>query len=193
MHGTGDVRFFDRIAPLYDLVMPAANREALAAGVERAERTVDRVLDVGGGSGRAAQAVPTEDRIVVDRSRGMLRRARNRDLGAVQGDAAQLPLPAASVDAVVIVDALHHFPDQTGALSEAARVLRPGGVLVIREFDPSHPLGTLLVAGEKAFRMQSTFTEPDSLAAEVSAAGLDATVVDRGFGYTVAGVAPTES
>ncbi|MFB6236713.1 MAG: class I SAM-dependent methyltransferase [Halopenitus sp.] len=190
MHGTGDVRFFDRIAPLYGWLMPAADPDALGAGFARAERTVDRVLDVGGGSGRAAEAVPVEDRIVVDFSRGMLSRARDRGLAAVQGDAGTLPVPDAVVDAVVIVDALHHFPDQAGALREAARVLRPGGVLVVRDFDPSHPLGVLLVAAERAMGMGSTFSGPEALAAAVADAGLDASVVDSGFGYTVAGVAP---
>lgn len=193
MHGAGDVRFFDRIAPLYDWLMPAADPDALAAGFARAERTVDRVLDVGGGSGRAAEAVPVEDRIVLDRSRGMLSRARDRDLDAVQGDAARLPVPDAAVDAVVIVDALHHFPDQTRALREAARVLRPGGVLVIREFDPRHPLGIALVAAERVMRMGSAFREPATLAADVADAGLDGEVVDSGFGYTVAGVAPGQA
>lgn len=190
MHGTGDVRFFDRIAPLYDWFMPAADPDALGAGFARAERTVDRVLDVGGGSGRAAEAVPVENRVVVDFSRGMLSRARDRGLDAVRGDATQLPVMEAVVDAVVIVDALHHFPDQAGALREAARVLRPGGVLVVRDFDPSHPLGVGLVAAERAMGMGSSFREPDALAADVADAGLDAEVVDSGFGYTVTGVAP---
>lgn len=190
MHGAGDVRFFDRIAPLYDWLMPAADPDALGAGFARAERTVDRVLDVGGGSGRAAMAVPVEDRIVVDVSEGMLTRARDRGLDAVRGDAARLPIPDAAVDAVAIVDALHHFPDQAGALREAARVLRPGGVVVVRDFDPSHPLGVTLVAAERAMGMGSSFREPDALAADVADAGLDAAVVDSGFGYTVAGVAP---
>lgn len=192
MHGAGDVRFFDRIAPIYDRVMPAADPDALAAGFARAERTIDRVLDVGGGSGRAAEAVPVEDRLVVDLSSEMLSRARARGLDAVQGDAARLPVPDDAVDAVVIVDAFHHFPDQPGALREAARVLRPGGVLVVREFDPSHPLGVLLVAAERAMGMGSTFRKPAALARDVADAGLDAAIVDSGFSYTVAGVAPVE-
>jgi len=192
MHGPGDVGFFDRTAPLYDLVMPSANPDALGAGLALAERSVERVLDVGGGSGRATRALPIGERVVVDRSAGMLSRARSRGLAAVEGDAARLPAPDASVDGVVVVDALHHFPDQPAAVEEAARVLRPGGVLVVREFDPTHPLGRPLVAAERVMGMGSTFRRPDALAETVAAAGLDATVVDAGFGYTVAGVAPAE-
>jgi len=51
MYGLGDVRFFDRIAPLYDRVMPPADGETLAAGLDHATRPIDRLLDIGGGSG----------------------------------------------------------------------------------------------------------------------------------------------
>ncbi|WP_066417599.1 class I SAM-dependent methyltransferase [Halorubrum aethiopicum] len=189
MYGLGDVRFFDRIAPLYDLVMPPASGAALAAGFDRAERPIDRLLDVGGGSGRAAAALTGPEVTVVDASLGMLRRAREaRGLSAVAGDAGRLPFRDGSVDAAMVVDAFHHLPDRQAALREVARALAPGGVLVVREFDPAHPLGRLLVAGEHAIGMGSRFSTPDALATDMEAVGLDPAVVDRGFGYTVAGV-----
>ena len=189
MHGVGDVRFFDRVAPLYDRVMPAADGSVLAAGLDRAERPIDRLLDVGGGSGRAAAALTGPEITVVDASIPMLARARrNRGLSGVAGDAGRLPFRDNAVDAVLIVDAFHHLPDQGSALLEAARVLAPGGVLVIREFDPTHPLGRGLAAAERAIGMDSQFLAPDALSTDLDAAGFDAAVVDRGFGYTVAGV-----
>lgn len=189
MFGPGDVGFFDRIAPLYDLVMPPASGEALADGLARAERPIDRLLDVGGGSGRAAAAVAGPEVTVVDASPGMLARARRRrSLSAVAGDAGRLPVRDDAVDAAMIVDALHHLPDRRAALSEAARVLAPGGVLVVREFDPAHPLGRVLKTGERLIRMDSTFVAPDALADELATHGFRASVIDRGFGYTVVGV-----
>jgi demethylmenaquinone methyltransferase/2-methoxy-6-polyprenyl-1,4-benzoquinol methylase len=189
MYGTGDVGFFDRIAPLYDLAMPPADKDALAAGFDQATRPIDRLLDIGGGSGRAAAAVTGPDRLVIDVSRPMLRRARSvRGLSAVAGDAGRLPVADDAVDAVLVVDAFHHFPAQTAAIDEAARVLAPGGVFVIREFDPTHPLGRLLVTAEHTIGMTSHFCSPDELAAALSASRFDAVVIDRGFGYTVAGV-----
>lgn len=189
MHGVGDLRFFDRIAPLYDLVMPSADGRALAAGIERGNRPTETLLDVGGGSGRGAAAITGPDVTVVDVSVGMLARARKaRGLSAVAGDAGRLPFRDDAVDAIVVVDAFHHFPDHGSAISEAARVIAPGGVIVIREFDPTHPLGRLLVAGEHAIGMGSCFRTPDALATDLDAAGFDSSVVDRGFGYTVAGV-----
>lgn len=190
MHGVGDVRFFDRIARLYDLAMPSAQRGALLDGLSRAERPVHHVLDVGGGSGRAAATLDAPDRqvTVVDVSSGMLSRARGRGLACVRGDARTLPLADESVDAVTIVDAFHHMPEQRTVLADVARVLAPGGVLVIREFDPETILGRMVDVAEDVAQMGSTFTGPDDLARAVEQVGLDAQVLDRGFDYTVVGV-----
>ncbi|MHB9285803.1 class I SAM-dependent methyltransferase [Halobacteriales archaeon Cl-PHB] len=183
----GDVRPFDRLARLYDLGMPSADPAVLERGLRHATRDVERLLDVGGGTGRAARALDTPSRTVIDAAPGMLREARKHGLGAVLGDAAGLPVRAAAVDAVVIVDALHHVGDQAGAVREGARVLRPGGVLVVREFDPDTLLGRMLVAAERLVGFDSSFQNPDDLAATMATAGLEPTVLDRGFGYTVVG------
>lgn len=189
MHGIGDVRFFDRIAPLYDQVMPPASGETLASGLDHATRPIERLLDVGGGSGRAAATLRGPDITVVDASFGMLSRARDvRGLDGVAGDAGRLPFRDASVDAITVVDAFHHLPEQDTAIEEAARVLTPGGVIVIREFDPTHPLGRALSIAEHAIGMQSHFRAPDDLATALDEAGFDPRIVARGFGYTVVGV-----
>jgi demethylmenaquinone methyltransferase/2-methoxy-6-polyprenyl-1,4-benzoquinol methylase len=189
MHTPGDIALFDRFARLYGALMPAANDRPLRAGLALAERDVERVLDVGGGTGRAARAIDAPVRVVVDPSAGMLAGARAAGLDCVRADGAALPIPAASVDAVVIVDALHHVADQTGLLGEAQRVLRPGGVLVVREFDRATLLGRALVAAEHLVGFDSQFFTPEELAARVERAGLDAAVPDRGFGFTAVGIA----
>ncbi|GAA0542551.1 methyltransferase domain-containing protein [Halorubrum ejinorense] len=189
MYGLGDVDFFDRIAPLYDLVMPSADGAALAAGLDHAARPIERLIDVGGGSGRAAAALIGPEITVADASLGMLSRARRvRGLDGVAVDAGRLPFRDGSVDAVTVVDALHHLPDREAALAEAARVLAPGGALVVREFDPETLLGRVLVAGEHAIGMGSRFYTPAALADAMDAVDLDPRIVDRGFGYTVVGV-----
>ncbi|MDR5671774.1 SAM-dependent methyltransferase [Halalkaliarchaeum sp. AArc-CO] len=192
MFGPGDVRFFDLVSHVYDAVMPPASVEDLSAGLAMADRPIDRVLDVGGGTGRAIASIRGPERVVADASAGMLRRIGGENVHGVLTDARRLPFADAAFDAALLVDALHHVPDRPVVLREAFRVLAPGGVLVIREFDPSHPLGRLLVAGEHAVGMRSRFYTPAELADELSAAGFEPSVLDTGFGYTVAGVVPVD-
>jgi demethylmenaquinone methyltransferase/2-methoxy-6-polyprenyl-1,4-benzoquinol methylase len=189
-HGPGDTRFFDRLARLYDLGMPRARKRHLDVGLSLAERPVGRVLDVGGGTGRATIELDAAERIAVDAARGMLQRARDRGLDTVQGDARRLPVTDGSADAVTVVDAFHHLPAQRQVVRDAWRVLAPGGVLVIRDFDPDTLLGRGLVLAEAAVGFDSVFTGPDDLAAFVASEGFRSAVPDRGFGYTVAGVKP---
>lgn len=182
---TWDVRAFDTFAPLYDLFMPAADAVALRKGLACADRDVERVVEVGGGSGRAAREVGAT---VLDPARGMLERARGRGLETVQGSATDLPLADGTADAVLVVDALHHFPDHERCLEEMARVLAPGGVLVVREFDRSTLRGRLLVRSERLVRFDSRFYTAAELLAAVDDAGLDARPVEYGFEITVVGV-----
>jgi demethylmenaquinone methyltransferase/2-methoxy-6-polyprenyl-1,4-benzoquinol methylase len=192
MHGPGDVRFFHRIAPLFDLVMPAPDNGSLTDGFALAARPVERVLDLGGGTGRVAGRLDVAETFVVDPARGMLSHAVSQGIESLQGDGRSLPLATESVDAVVVVDALHHMPDQRRVLAEVARVLAPGGVLVVREFDPDTALGTGLVLAERLVGFSSTFRTAGALADLLEHQGLRTTVLDDGFEYTVAGVKPAE-
>lgn len=184
-----DVPFFDRVAPIYDLVLPGTDREPLAHGLSLAERQLSTVVDLGGGTGRAAKALE-RDPVVFDGSQGMLRRARDHDLRTIRGDVRNLPFPDSSLDGLVSVDAVHHFPDVRTVLEEAYRVLDVGGVLVVREFDPSTIRGKFLAAGERIIRFGSTFFTVGELESAFDAAGFETTVTERGFVYTVVGVKP---
>ena len=149
---------FDRIAPRYDLM----NR-LMTFGIDRgwrrraiaalALRAGDRVLDLACGSGDlAAEAAAAGARVVgLDFSAGMLRAAGARRLGCglVRGDALALPLPTASIDAVVSGFALRNFVDLAGAFAESARVLRPHGRIALLEVD--RPASALLRLGHAVY------------------------------------------
>ena len=107
-------------------------------------RRLGHLLDIGTGTGRMAEIfAPTARRITaLDRSPDMLRIARAKladqpvPIDLVQGDFLDLPVADASVDTIVIHQALHfaHEPDR--AIGEAARVLRGGGHLLVVDFAP---------------------------------------------------------
>jgi SAM-dependent methyltransferase len=105
-----------------------------------------RVLDVGGGMGR--MAIPLSARHFVtltDLSAQMLEMARpfaGPRLSLEVADACALPFPDDSFDAVVCIDVTPHLPNPGPAMTEAHRVLRPGGRLVIDSTN-SIPLWTL--------------------------------------------------
>ncbi len=113
----------------------------LAAMVEAASpRGDERVLDVGSGAGHTALAFAPRVREVVDLdlTQAMLdeaqRLAAARGVGNLrleQGDAMALPYTDASFDLVTCRQCAHHFERPDLALREVARVLRPGGRLVL--------------------------------------------------------------
>jgi len=98
------------------------------------------VLDVGCGDGQVGSYAVSDGRAVlgVDAVRSQLVAARTRDGSRfAQGTVTSLPVASAAVDAVVCSLVLEHVADLDAALAEAARVLRPGGVLVVVM---NHPL-----------------------------------------------------
>jgi demethylmenaquinone methyltransferase/2-methoxy-6-polyprenyl-1,4-benzoquinol methylase len=142
-------RMFDGVAARYDLTNTVlsfaqdvrwrrATRASLAVGPG------DTVLDVAAGTGvSTVELARTGARcLATDFSLGMLRTGHDRlvaRLGRspvpfVAADALHLPLPDASVDAVVISFGLRNTVDPDAALAEVARVTRPGGTLAVCEF-----------------------------------------------------------
>jgi SAM-dependent methyltransferase len=111
-----------------------------------------RALDAACGTGRHAAFLAARGQRVagVDTSPAMLARARTRVPGAtlVVGSLAALPIPTSSIDVTVCALALMHLPDLRPAIAELARVLRPGGRLVISDLHPA----TLLLGGGALFQ-----------------------------------------
>ena len=101
------------------------------------------VGDLGCGTGQVASALaPFVARVIaVDRSGEMLQAARRRlrDVSTVEvrrGELEALPIADEELDAATLLLVLHHLPDPAAALSEARRVLKPGGRLVIADMLP---------------------------------------------------------
>jgi demethylmenaquinone methyltransferase / 2-methoxy-6-polyprenyl-1,4-benzoquinol methylase len=151
---------FDRVARVYDLlntVMTAGlDRKWRARAVDFAQlRPGDRVLDVATGTGELAQELaqrvsPGGEVVGSDFSEAMLDRARAKadahsPAGVViprfeWGDALALPYEDDSFDAATVGFGVRNFSELDRGLAELARVVRPGGRVVILEFtNPTRP------------------------------------------------------
>ena len=141
---------FDKVAERYDLMNDLMSLglhrywKHFAVSVAR-PRAGERILDVATGSGDLAAAfarrvAPGGEVWATDVNRKMLQRGRDRllDSGAlspaVQCDAERLPFPDAYFDCVTVGFGLRNMTHKDRALSEMARVLKPGGRVVVLEF-----------------------------------------------------------
>ena len=197
---------FDRVAARYDLMNDLMSAglhrvwKGFAASVARV-RSGERVLEVASGSGDLARAFAARGAQVwmSDVNRNMLARGRDRllDAGrvlpAVQCDAERLPFATASFDCVSVAFGLRNMTRKEAALGEMARVLRPGGRLVVLEFSKVRPalekpyelysfhvlpwLGERVAGDAAAYRYlaESIRMHPDqeTLRAMIEAAGLE--------------------
>ncbi len=125
----------------------------------------ERVLEIGPGTGYytpdLAEWLGAEGRLeifdiqqrMLDHTMGAVAERGLANVTATQGDARSLPYEADSFDAVVLTTVLGEIPDPDAALAEIARVLRPGGRLVVGELlgDPHYTSpGALRRRGERA-------------------------------------------
>lgn len=131
---------YGRWAPVYDLVFGPVFRQGRRAAVRAAEAIGGRVLEVGVGTGLSLADYGKGTRIVgIDISEPMLEKARKRvaadGLRNVEAlevmDAEHLTVPDASFDVVVAQYVVTAIPNPERALDEFARVVRPGGEIIL--------------------------------------------------------------
>lgn len=142
---------FSRVAARYDVM-----NDLMSIGIHRlwkdammdwlAPRPGQRLLDVAGGTGDVAfrflKRAPGATAVVCDMTEPMLIEGRKRaeaeklaeSLDWVVGDAMALPFPDASFDVYTISFGIRNVTRISDALSEARRVLKPGGRLMVLEF-----------------------------------------------------------
>lgn len=137
----GHAREWDALRSLHvaETEVEAACRRALG------ETPIGRLVDIGTGTGRMIELFGprAEQALGIDRSPEMLRLARAKlaqaGLGAVelrQGDMYALPLASDCADTAILHQVLHYAQNPAAAVAEAARLLGPGGRLLIVDFAP---------------------------------------------------------
>jgi phosphatidylethanolamine/phosphatidyl-N-methylethanolamine N-methyltransferase len=164
------LKAYARWAPVYDVVFGAFCAPGRAAGIQAAERLGGRILEVGVGTGISLPDYSRKNRLVgVDISEPMLRKAKERvatqglshvDLLAVM-DGTRLGFADASFDVVAALFVIAAVPDPEATLDELARVVRPGGeIVVVAHFaTEAEPLRTLergfaLIAHRLGWRLE---------------------------------------
>lgn len=91
-----------------------------------------RVLDVGGGAGNMAHHLAHYGAVTnIEYNPRPIPVAQQRGVTTVQGSGDALPFPDAAFDLVALLDTVEHIPDELGVFAECARVLKPGGVLLV--------------------------------------------------------------
>lgn len=133
-------RAYARWAPIYDIVFNRVMDKGRRAAVAAAGQAGQRILDVGVGTGLELPYFGKDVEIVgVDLSEPMLRKAqervRDQRLTQVKGlcvmDAARLAVADASFDVIIAPYVITTVPDPEGTLDEFARVVKPGGEIVL--------------------------------------------------------------
>jgi ArsR family transcriptional regulator len=152
----------------------AAIEQALAAAAARP--TVGRLLDIGTGTGRILEllAGQAEQATGIDRSPEMLRIARgklaaagNQKADLQQADMRALPFADAAFDTVTMHHVLHFADNPAAVVAEAARVVAPGGKLIVADY-AAHDREEL----RSRFQHNRLGFEEQALAALIADAGL---------------------
>ena len=136
---------FNRVAPRYDLM-----NDVMSFGIHRlwkrvmvrraAEVSGGLAVDLAGGTGDVAALLSREvgrQVVVLDPSLPMMTEGRARPgaaWGCLAGEGEALPLADGSVDLMTVAFGIRNVTDLDGALAEAARTLRPGGLFLCLEF-----------------------------------------------------------
>ncbi len=155
----------------------AAMRRTLGDG------DIGRLVDIGTGTGRMIELFgPRADHVLgIDRSPEMLRLARAK-LGGIdanklelrQGDISRLPITDGAADTIILHQVLHYLPAPEAAVLELARIMAPGGRLLIVDFAP-HDREELRDAHAHA---RLGFSD-DQMSSWLAAAGLHCEIADE--------------
>ena len=205
------IREFTRAARIYDSghagIYEMCKNDYPPILEELEKQNFTDLLDVGCGTGPMVELLsehwPERHYTGLDLTPEMIARAQAKGLANAEfvvGDAEDLPFAEASFDAVICANSFHHYPDPQAFFDGAARVLRPGGRLVLRDYTAAPwllwlmnhtemPLANLVGHGDvRAYSL-------DEVRAFCTLAGLRVDTLEKrpGFRLHLVAVKPEES
>lgn len=162
------MNFFDLIAPIYARVH-LSDEETFNTITKLGDfKKTDKVLDLGGGTGRIAKffASLVQEIVVLDASKGMIGQCKKyAGLNCILGSAENIPYDNGYFDSVIIVDSFHHFQNMKKAVEEIKRVLKENGKVIIEEVNFGKFGNWLLEKFEMIVGAKSKIISPESLVA----------------------------
>ncbi|HYA01475.1 MAG TPA: methyltransferase domain-containing protein [Candidatus Binatia bacterium] len=195
-HRHGDIERFSGMARRYDRAPGQFLLQRIDGTVARAltsaTGTPRLIVDVGCGTGRLLEAllsdVPEAELVGVDPAPGMIEVARDRFASEPRvrlevATAERLPLRDGSAEAVITTLSFHHWEQQGASLREVARVLRPGGRLLVADILGIGLVGRLI--RPHGWGHGSGYRSADELSSLLRDAGFSSWRVRRLFGPLV--------
>lgn len=183
---------FDSIAWVYDFAVSSrwfCNPDRLLSLLELTGE--EAVADLGGGTGLYAAAFSPHCRsvTVIDESARMLSRVPGAEnVSVMRADIRSLPIPDNSYDDALMIDVVHHVPSAEKAIAEAHRILKPGGRLLVVDFD-AHSIKTRLIRPFEVLLFGHIhYRTPEAMAEVLCTAGFtDVRCEDCAWNYIVTG------
>lgn len=150
------------------------------------DKQFDKLLDVGGGTGRTTQYLLDCARkiYISDLSFPMLTAAKSKNLfQEICCSIENAPFESSVFDCIVMIDAFHHLINQKKAIDQVLSLLKPGGIFILEEPDISHFRVKLIALGEKLLFMRSHFLKSEIIASWIDNSDFNVNVQSDGMNY----------
>lgn len=135
----------------------------------------DILLDIGGGTGMIVDQILAETSckayiVEVEQKKLLYAAKKRRNINLVNASVDFIPFLYEYFSKVMSIVAFHHFHDQDSALEEIKRVLKPGGLVILNEIDPSTLKGKVTSFAENTLKkMNCKYYSPSQLHEKVKA------------------------
>lgn len=174
---------FDLLAPFYDHVISPKEDGVLSGPLGLPSK--GWMMDTGGGTGRASAALvdQVDHLLICDLSFSMLQTAQEKGIdNLVQASATALPFAEGTFERIMVIDALHHMPEQKETVGEMLRTLKTSGQMLIEEPDIHLFAVKLIALAEKLALMKSHFHNKEEIKEMVESFGAAASIDSDGKG-----------